>query len=174
MCKMIDTNGMNIDDIEDILIKEKRVASLKDYQIMQNAFKDISTLCMLAVGGNVQAINYLENEIENIFNDFIAPNDRELVINESKEELNRYWQEENNKNLEKDYESLLLGYAEYVALNALAQEGDELSNRYIKEKAVEDFNGFIPDENKGMILERVKNSLDHIYEVNKENELQGC
>jgi len=204
---IIDTRGMDINDIKHLLIENGEVVDMEENVTLLRDYCMLLGICFEANMGNERAKKYLDAEVMKKFTEFIPNNYHEVVISDSKTFLTNTSKEIESKNkekvdtlasieselhkesgqevtevnttveklsklsdLEKDYESLLLWYADHLALNALAKDGHIFANRYLSENAINDFSGFVPDENKVSILERVKGNLDNIYKDEQENE----
>lgn len=166
MCKIIDTRGLDISDIKSVLIQSEEVVDHKEFCDLLKDHANLLTICFLANQGNEKANKFIETRTTDLFNTFVPDNwkDEYIELNQKTLELfDTKEEQENENNYEELYNDLLFEYSKYVALTALAVEGDEFSLKYINEEAKSDFDGLVPDEVKDIVLSNLKNKLDSLY-----------
>lgn len=174
MCKLIDTRGMNINDIKSILIQNEEVVENQEFCELLGDHASLLTICFLANNGDERAKKFIETSTTELFDNFVPDNwkgkyielnQKKLISLDSKEEI-----VEEDCDYEKLYENLLFEYSKYVGLTALAACGDEFSIKYIEEESKNDFDGLVPDEVKDLVLTSLRNCLDNIYKDDQDNE----
>lgn len=71
---IIDSRGMDIEDIKSVLISKGEVISLEDNAELLNDYCILLGICLEANTGNLKAKKYLSDEVMHRFSDFI-PNE---------------------------------------------------------------------------------------------------
>ncbi|QKF77162.1 hypothetical protein [Arcobacter defluvii] len=161
MCKLIDTRGLDIEDIKVSLIANDEVVDSRDYSALLIDYGILLAICCKAQDGNNEAIEYLKKDVIERFKDFVPDNHKEHVLKRADQFLGV---EETNV-LSKDelINQYRLHFNHLLSLTVLAAAGHEKAIKYINEKSEENFKINMSDlEKKDFLIDAIS-MLDRIY-----------
>lgn len=161
MCKLIDTRGLDIEDIKVSLIANDEVVDSRDYSALLIDYGILLAICCKAQDGNNEAIEYLKKDVIERFKDFVPDNHKEHVLKRADQFLGV---EETNV-LSKDelINQYRLHFNHLLSLTVLAAAGHEKAIKYINEKSEENFKINMSDSEKKDFLIDAISMLDRIY-----------
>lgn len=165
MCKLIDTRGLNIEDIKVALIANDEVVDSRDYSSLLVDYGILLAICCKAQDGNDEAKEYLQKGVTERFKDFVPDNHKEYVLKRA----NQFLGIEEINMLSKDelINQYRLHFNHLLSLTALAAAGHEKAIKYINEKSEENFEINMSDlEKKDFLIDAIS-ILDRIYPDNK-------
>lgn len=165
MCKLIDTRGLNIEDIKVALIANDEVVDSRDYSSLLVDYGILLAICCKAQDGNNEAKEYLQKGVTERFKDFVPDNHKEYVLKRA----NQFLGIEEINILSKDelINQYRLHFNHLLSLTALAAVGHEKAIKYINEKSEENFEMNMSDlEKKDFLIDAIS-ILDRIYPDNK-------
>lgn len=164
MCKLIDTRGLNIEDIKVALIANDEVVDNKQYSLLLRDYGVLLAICCKAQDGNNEAIGYLQKGVIERFNDFVPDNHKEEVLKQA----NQFLGIEEINMLSKDelINQYRLHFNHLLALTVLAAAGHGKAIKYINEKSEENFEINMSDLEKKDFLTDAIFALDRIYPDN--------
>lgn len=165
MCKLIDTRGLNIEDIKVALIANDEVVDSKDYSKLLVDYGILLAICCKAQDGINEAKEYLQKGVIERFKDFVPDNHKEYVL----ERANQFLGIEETNVLSKDelIKQYRLHLNHLLTITALAATGHEKAIKYINEKSEENFEINMSDlEKKDFLIEAIS-ILDRIYPGSK-------
>jgi hypothetical protein len=165
MCKLIDTRGLNIEDIKVALIANDEVVDSRDYSSLLVDYGILLAICCKAQDGNNEAKEYLQKGVTERFKDFVPDNHKEYVLKRA----NQFLGIEEINMLSKDelINQYRLQFNHLLSLTALAAVGHEKAIKYINEKSEENFEINMSDlEKKDFLIDAIS-ILDRIYPDNK-------
>jgi hypothetical protein len=165
MCKLIDTRGLDLEDIKAVLIANDEVVDSINYSALLMDYSILLAICCKAQDGNSEAIEYLKKDVIKRFKDFVSDNHKEEILKRANqflgiEEINMLSQDE----LINEYR---LQFNRLLSLNVLAASGHEKAIKYINENSVNNFEINIVDIEKKEFLNGAVSALDLIYPDNK-------
>jgi phage anti-repressor protein len=165
MCKLIDTRGLNIEDIKVALIANDEVVDSRDYSSLLVDYGILLAICCKAQDGNNEAKEYLQKGVTERFKDFVPDNHKEYVLKQA----NQFLGIEETNLLSKDelINQYRLHFNHLLALTVLAAAGHEKAIKYINEKSEENFEINMSDLEKKDFLTDAIFTLNRIYPDNK-------
>lgn len=161
MCKLIDTRGLDIEDIKVSLIANDEVVDSRDYSALLIDYGILLAICCKAQDGNNEAMEYLKKDVIERFKDFVPDNHKEYVL----ERANQFLGIEETNVLSKDelINQYRLHFNHLLSLTLLAAAGHEKAIKYINEKSEENFKINMSDSEKKDFLIDAISILDRIY-----------
>lgn len=161
MCKLIDTRGLDIEDIKVSLIANDEVVDSGDYSALLTDYGILLAICCKAQDGNNEAMEYLKKDVIERFKDFVPDNHKEYIL----ERANQFLGIEETNVLSKDelINQYRLHFNYLLSLTVLAAAGHEKAIKYINEKSEENFKINMSDlEKKDFLIDAIS-MLDRIY-----------
>ena len=161
MCKLIDTRGLDIEDIKVSLIANDEVVDSGDYSALLTDYGILLAICCKAQDGNNEAMEYLKKDVIERFKDFVPDNHKEYIL----ERANQFLGIEETNVLSKDelINQYRLHFNHLLSLTVLAAAGHEKAIKYINEKSEENFEINMSDlEKKDFLIDAIS-MLDRIY-----------
>ncbi|MGD9625454.1 MAG: hypothetical protein AB7U51_12465 [Arcobacter sp.] len=161
MCKLIDTRGLDIEDIKVSLIANDEVVDSGDYSALLTDYGILLAICCKAQDGNNEAMEYLKKDVIERFKDFVPDNHKEYIL----ERANQFLGIEETNVLSKDelINQYRLHFNHLLSLTVLAAAGHEKAIKYINEKSEENFKINMSDlEKKDFLIDAIS-MLDRIY-----------
>lgn len=161
MCKLIDTRGLDIEDIKVSLIANDEVVDSRDYSALLSDYGILLAICCKAQDGNNEAIEYLKKDVIERFKDFVPDNHKEHVLKRADQFLGI---EETNVLIKDELiNQYRLHFNHLLSLTVLAAAGHEKAIKYINEKSEENFKINMSDlEKKDFLIDAIS-MLDRIY-----------
>lgn len=161
MYKLIDTRGLDLEDIKEVLIANDEVVSSRDYGALLSDYCKLLAICYKADKDSPEAKEYLQKGVISRFEDFIPDNHKEEVIRRANDFLGI--KEDVSLSQVGLIEEYRLQFNHLLALNILSSAGYEKAINYINDNAANNFESNISDsERKDFLLEAI-NKLDEIY-----------
>ena len=161
MCKLIDTRGLDIEDIKVSLIANDEVVDSRDYSALLSDYGILLAICCKAQDGNNEAIEYLKKDVIERFKDFVPDNHKEHVLKRADQFLGI---EETNVLIKDELiNQYRLHFNHLLSLTVLAAAGHEKAIKYINEKSEENFKINMSNlEKKDFLIDAIS-MLDRIY-----------